>query len=1069
MTNRKKVLLYSPLLWMRKVIVYLLITAIVVGLTLYFIVNSALVVRKVASIYAPDYNITYGRIHGNVLSGVKIEDLAYNDDPLAKHITLKWNPSGLFKKTIIVNTLRVEKANVDTIKSLTASFASDENNQSEAISSSESIDIGVKVDHLSLTLEPFIEQGIKVSDVILNVNGVGYTSDSVDVRKLALQLDTDVTDLILNASLKDGHLNVRELIIEDVDTLALKKLLIPDTNKSSANVESDVSGIVEDTTSKDEPVNPLIPKWVYLDKLEVSILPLIYNPVDIKQLKLTGRDAVFDVENLLLQKANVDLNTRTNLSNIRYKTKIKNNKLIGKVDFKPKKALFKLYELPIRREAVGNIVLDLNVSRSMISSDLQIKMEQILKADKDDFNLDIDNLHINMEYDIKKNSMKAKSDLLLTTPYAKDVLVTNLFTMDKHISYSGEIQAKQIIGVDAKFVKPLNNLQISYEGDTKSISTDINADNLQGTFISPDFKKAQLHLENKEALVLNEFIELPTELNQTKANIVIDAPISFEENASMVAYAKIDSNVLHMDVNVSYKDKLQVKAVSQIPEESLLRAYSEALKWDSLNPIMSEIELLENSVDVQLTTGTLKVNAQYDLNTTQVDGKVMLGGLNADLSGKVEEQITIDTKINSINTLIQSVKDVYTLGDIPDVKGSADISVDLTNLKTVDIALKSPSIMYHPDHKTVHPINDIDFLIHIDESKAVLKHYTLTYATQKLFSTKPSTVSFKDDNVSIAPLWLNDQIEVVGEYDMKTKKGTIDAEAEKLHIAQDVIEFDSNIDINTVLDGNKTYVHGKMIILGGTVLYDSNQKTFASDSDIIIVQDIENKKENSFKDNLSASIQIETKKPLVHKMGDIDIQAKVDLNLQKAEFGELMVVGAIELLEGGSYIFEGKKFVFDKSYLYYTGKPTKPLIEASATYKASKHLITITAMGTVDAPTISFSSKPSLTKEQILSLILFDTEAGAGTNSGNDMMRMMGGAIAKSAISTVGVEVDHFVVGEDNSLEVGKKLTDNLLFTYINDIISSVELKYIHGRHTESVINVSPVSISYDIIYSREF
>ena len=107
-------------------------------------------------------------------------------------------------------------------------------------------------------------------------------------------------------------------------------------------------------------------------------------------------DAVFDVEKLVLQKANLDLNSSTNLSDISYKTKVKNNKLIGKVDFKPKKELFKLYELPIRREAVGDIVLDLNVSESMVSTDLQIKMEQLLKADKDDFNLDIDNLHINV-------------------------------------------------------------------------------------------------------------------------------------------------------------------------------------------------------------------------------------------------------------------------------------------------------------------------------------------------------------------------------------------------------------------------------------------------------------------------------------------------------------------------------------------------------------------------------------------------------------------------------------------------------------------------------------------------
>ncbi len=79
------------------------VTAIVLGLVIYFIANSPLVVKKAADMFAPDYNITYSRIHGNVITGIKIEDLAYKEDSLAKHITLKWNPNGLVKKEIIVN------------------------------------------------------------------------------------------------------------------------------------------------------------------------------------------------------------------------------------------------------------------------------------------------------------------------------------------------------------------------------------------------------------------------------------------------------------------------------------------------------------------------------------------------------------------------------------------------------------------------------------------------------------------------------------------------------------------------------------------------------------------------------------------------------------------------------------------------------------------------------------------------------------------------------------------------------------------------------------------------------
>ena len=50
-----------------------------------------------------------------------------------------------------------------------------------------------------------------------------------------------------------------------------------------------------------------------------------------------------------------------------------------------------------------------------------------------------------------------------------------------------------------------------------------------------------------------------------------------------------------------------------------------------------------------------------DLNSTIVKGNVILGGLNANVSGIVEEKIKVDTKINSMNALIESVNSIYTL------------------------------------------------------------------------------------------------------------------------------------------------------------------------------------------------------------------------------------------------------------------------------------------------------------------------------------------------------------------------------------------------------------------------
>ena len=1057
MTSRKQLLLlYGPILWLRKVLVYLIIPGVILGLVLYFVANSPLVIKKFANAFAPDYNITYSRIHGNVLSGVEIDDLAYDNASLAKHITLKWNPAGLFMKKIIVKTLKIEKANVDTIKALITSFESNES------SSSEPFDFGIGVEHALIDIEPFVEQRIGISNIALKLKDMQYESDSVSVDTLGLEIDSNVTDIRLHASLKEGRVIVKELTLKDVDTLALETIFLSDSN------ESDIVASTEDNSTKTEPINPLIPKWVVIEKLETNILPRVYETVELNHLLLTVNNALFDVQNLVLQKGNLELKGSTNLSDISYITKAKENHLIGQVQLRPTKELFELYALPVRKEAIGDIVIDVNASEERVVANMSKTMKQLLKGEKDDFNLDIDSLKSRVVYEINDGVMKADTKVMLSTPYAKDVLVTNLFTMDENISYSGEIHAKQIIGVEPKFVKPLNNLQLKYQGDTQSINTEIESDNLQGTLTSSDFKKADLHLESREAIVLNELIELPPELNQTKVNVVIDIPIHFDTNTSLVAYAKISSNVLNVDANISYEDILQVKSVSTIPEESLLRSYSKELKWDSLNPIRIDANLIDDSIDAILTAGTLAAKASYALESKKVDGKLTLAGLHADISGIADQNLSIHTKINSMQSLIESLKSIYTFADVPVVNGSADISVEVSELKRVDIVFKSPKIIYHADRKTAHPLTDMDFEINMDDSKMVLEHYRVTYDTHKFFSTKPSTVSFSDDTVSLTPLWINDQLEIVGEYNIKTKQGTIDTQAKNLHTVHEMIDLDSNIDIKTVLDANSTSVNGEVVLLDGMVHYDTSRRTFASDSDILIVQDMKEKKERPFMDTLSASIHIKTENPLVYKEGNIDTKANVDLLAYKAEYGEFQLVGTVELLEGGHYIYEGKKFVLDKSHIYFTGNPNEPLIDGSVKYRSANYYITITATGSMATPKLDFSSKPSLTKEQILSVILFDSQAGAKANSGDDMMKMMGGAMARSALSDMGIAFDHLVLGEGNSLEVGKKLTEKIL-VILNTITAQVKLKYLHTEHVESVVGFGAESQSYDIIYTKDY
>ena len=176
----KKLLLLAPLLWLRKVVLTLLGTAIVLGLLVYFLANSAWVIKKAADTFAPDYNISYSRIHGNVLSGIEIEDLNYADKSLAEHITLKWNPNGLVQKKIIVNNLVMHKADVDTIKALIDSFSSEDNE------SSEPFDFSINIEKLDVDLTSFVEEGIALNNVVLNGKNIYYASDKISIKKARL-------------------------------------------------------------------------------------------------------------------------------------------------------------------------------------------------------------------------------------------------------------------------------------------------------------------------------------------------------------------------------------------------------------------------------------------------------------------------------------------------------------------------------------------------------------------------------------------------------------------------------------------------------------------------------------------------------------------------------------------------------------------------------------------------------------------------------------------------------------------------------------------------------------------
>ena len=1057
----RNLLIFGPFLWFRRVVLWILIILLLLVFLFYLIANSSLAIQKAVDTFAPDYNITYESIKGNALTGFEIKNPQYNHQNIAKALTLKWNPNTLANKEVTISKLHLKDANIDVIKALSAQFGS----QSEEGESEENrttpFEYTVDIKDISLSTQAFEVEGVAIKNASLESKAVQYKNETLQVDGFELNVESNITTLSVAGEYKKNVVHLNDLKVLDLNVTALEALLASQGSKSEQNDTAKVE--VANTTP-----NPLMPRQVDVDKVALTLLPYSYDPVELSVARLLAKELTYDMSTGMVQSANVELNATSNLTLLQYAGEIENNHLLGEVTLNPQKALYDRYEIPLHPEALPEIVVKIDVSDKRVVADIHTQGNQILQAKEGAFNVDIDDFTSHVEYLYSSGKLVANTEAMVTTPYAKNIAITNNAMLEDGFRHHGSIYIAQLQGVDTNITKPLSDLNLTYKGDTEGIETAFTSDGLKGSFNTADFKDAQLHIETREPLALKTLTTLPKELQDARANIVIDAPLNLKDLSNIAAKVKVDSNVVNMDAVVHYADTVTVDGKIIIPPKSLIKSYNSDVAWNTLSPIDTHVGLKGEQLDVVLDAENLKAKVGYNIASGYVKGHINAAGLAINIDGNSKEKLMVKTRVTSLKDLGKRLNTLYPVGELPPVEGVMDVAIVSEGEKGIQLRLKAPKLTYKADRKTKHLLKDVKLDATFKENTLYVNGYNTVFNKQRYFATKQAKVEL-GDTIKISNFWINDELKVAGYYIPKLKQGKFTADAKRFHIKDKVADIQSAIHLNATLDGNDTTVEGKVTLLKGRITPDLESRSFATDSDIIIVQEMLKSQKSPFMDNLTLRLTIDTIKPLVIKQNGMHIKLKPDFTINKEKQGDLLYLGSVDLIEGSSYIFQEKKFVLAKSAVYFTGDVNKPLLDIKAKYQALNHLITIAVTGTPTEPNINFSSNPSLTREQILSVILFDTEAGGDTHSGSEMMRMMGGAMAKAALSDVGVKVDHLAFGEGNSIEVGKKLSSKTTVIYINGEVPKVKLKYQHNKRTESVIGVSEESQSYDIIYKRDF
>ena len=772
----------------------------------------------------------------------------------------------------------------------------------------------------------------------------------------------------------------------------------------------------------------------------------------------------------------MDLNATTNLTNIEEHGLVRDNQLVGHLLLHPNEPLFEQYHLPLRKEAIGDIGIDFNASKEGVAFDMQAKARHLLRVKEENntskpFNIDIDHLHLYGTYRFAQKKTDAHLDMNVTSPYAKaSRLHTDLLIDGSTIQYEGMLKAGELEGLETNMLSPLRNLHLAFKGDQTQLETTIDSQGLRGRLDIPDLKKGGVfHIETKTPIALGTMVALPQELNATKVNAMIDAPIRLAEPLEVNATAKIRSNLVDIDATMHYAKEMSLSANAVIPENSLLKQMNDHVQWQAVSPL--KVEMKRNDTEMTFNAHSSKLSAQlhHSLDDGTVAGNILLAGMTTTLEGTIPGPLVVHSDVKSFRTLMRTLSSFYAVEELPKLDGQLSLSLILTEEKEVYLNLLSPQIIYHADRKTTHTIDDVSIMVKKSGDNIALSAYHLIYNDMTFYSGKPSVVYLKGDTVTIEQFWLNNQLKISGGLNLKSMQGKIDAKAPSFHFVHEWFDVDAKVDIETVFDGNSTDVNGKVTLLKGNIYYDLATKTFPNDSDIVIVQEMKKGEKSTFMDHLKMLVKVDTQSPIVYKQGPVNMKATLDVGVHKAPYSDTLIIGSIDIVDGSSYTFEGKRFTFEHSHIYLTGDPAKPLLDLTVKYKALKHVVTIVITGTPTMPNILFSSVPSLSREQILSLILFDSEEAAGTGDADDMMKMMGGAMAKTALNDLGVKIDHLVFGEGNSVEVGKKLTDKTTVIYINGEVPRMEVKYEYSPTIEVIVGASEQSESVDVVYKNDF
>jgi len=856
-------------------------------------------------------------------------------------------------------------------------------------------------------------------------------------------------------------------------SLIEKKVVVHKTNIEDLNI-TNLTNLMKSFKSNDKSSTQK-PDFVFiLQKANITTTKYSYKHYVFNSMKAELSNFSYDIYNNKFHSGEINYHVDLNYGKINLYAKV-----IGDFEFKGKgnlsvnQTFYDRYHIPLLAKNVGNAnISEFNVSKTGFTILADTKGEKIFKDLNATNNLDALQVNSKVSYNWKSKNVIVDSNAIAKSYYAPILKITNYVVVDKDrkATYSGTVETDKITSLNPKLIKILTSPKAVFKGKEKTLSVALDTKDFKGIFTTNDFETGLLKANSKTQIPIKDFLYLPKSLETAKGDIEITVPTTFKQPFFKDFEAIVKSDLVNLTGKVTDDRGIWTidTKVSSVPANSILKKEYSFVKWDSFVDANIVLSIKNDITNINIKSKELLSSVDYSNSTNSIKGTFGLLGLSGTIDGNTKSNTSIKSNTSDMQSSLNSLSK-YLDFTPPMLSGDGKIDLIIDSNGKTNLIFNSSNILLGDKTRYAKPLTDVKAQLTIDGDKITIDNYNFLYDKLQFFATKQSIINSNNGLLDFNSLWVNDQLFASGKYDLKSKNGNFSINGKDIFVAHEYASVKFNTNLKAEIKNNAISLSGDIAVIDGDILYYLGQKTFPTDSDIIILQDEKQKTTSPLIDNLSMSLKINTLKPLRYKQRNSSFQVNLDLGVEKVAGQSMLVVGSAKILQGGYYSYENKKFVLQPSGIYFTGDINRPMLDIQAVYEAPNHTIRTMITGTPGSPNVNFSSTPKLTKEQILALIMFDSEVEADKYTTDEMMKMMGGAVAKSLLSNMGISFDHLVFGSNNSVEVGKKINRRTTLIYANDEVSKAKLRYEFNPSIDGVLSVSQESTSVDLIYKKEF